>query len=92
MQILRVFNNNVVLARSGEHGGEVVATGRGIGFGKKQGDVLDPAAVTRVFVPAEGRDPDHSAQMLAGLPASSASPRLPWPSRPSVHQRTAATG
>ncbi|MCT1663424.1 PRD domain-containing protein [Corynebacterium sanguinis] len=69
MQILRVFNNNVVLARSGEHGGEVVATGRGIGFGKKQGDVLDPAAVTRVFVPAEGRDPDHSAQMLAGLPA-----------------------
>ncbi|WP_165164971.1 PRD domain-containing protein [Corynebacterium qintianiae] len=69
MQILRVFNNNVVLARSVAHGGEVVATGRGIGFGAKEGDELDLARVARVFVPADGRDPDHSAEMLAGLPA-----------------------
>lgn len=69
MQILRVFNNNVVLARSGGHGGEVVATGRGIGFGRKSGDEIDDASVARVFVPADGRDPDHSAEIIAGLPA-----------------------
>ena len=38
MQILRVFNNNVVLARGGE--GEVVVTGRGVGFGARRGDVV----------------------------------------------------
>ncbi|WKD58151.1 Transcription antiterminator LicT [Corynebacterium capitovis DSM 44611] len=68
MQILRVFNNNVVLARDGE-GGEVVVTGRGIGFQARQGDEVDAAKVQRVFRPTEGRDPDHSAQMIAGLPA-----------------------
>lgn len=66
MQILRVFNNNVVLARGGE--GEVVVTGRGVGFGARRGDVVDDAKVARVFVPSDGRDPDHSAEMLAHLP------------------------
>lgn len=31
MEILRVFNNNVVLAKGGD-GGEVILTGRGLGF------------------------------------------------------------
>lgn len=67
MQILRIFNNNVVLARRGSE--DVVVTGRGIAFGAKKGDVLDESNVQRVFVPADGRDPDHSGQMIAGLPA-----------------------
>ena len=50
MQVLRVFNNNVVLARRG--GQEVVATGRGIGFNVKPGSRIDPADVERVYVPA----------------------------------------
>ena len=36
MQVLRVFNNNVVLARRGDE--PVVVTGRGVGFKIKQGD------------------------------------------------------
>lgn len=67
MQILRIFNNNVVLARRGSE--DVVVTGRGIAFGAKKGDVLDESKVQRVFVPSDGRDPDHSGQMIAGLPA-----------------------
>lgn len=66
MHILRVFNNNVILARRGDE--EVVVTGRGIGFKAKAGDRVDPAKVAQLFVPALGRDPDHSAAMLASIP------------------------
>lgn len=68
MRVLRIFNNNVVLASSGE-GGEVVVTGRGIGFQAKQGDLIDEAKIAKVFYPADGRDPDHMAEMLAFIPA-----------------------
>lgn len=66
MKILRVFNNNVVLA-VGEQG-EVIATGRGLGFQARAGDLVDTAKVHRIFVPADGRDPDHLAQLLAQIP------------------------
>lgn len=67
MRVLRVFNNNVVLASTGE-GGEVVVTGRGIGFQVKSGDSVDAAKVAKVFYPADGRDPDHLAEMLSFIP------------------------
>ncbi len=66
MEILRVFNNNVVLAK--DTTGEVIVTGRGLGFQAKPGDVVDPAKIVRVFVPADGRDPDHLAELLADIP------------------------
>lgn len=70
MQILRVFNNNVILARRGTGAAaeEVIVTGRGIGFKARSGDEVDSAKVVKVFVPASGRDPDHSALMLASVP------------------------
>lgn len=66
MKILRVFNNNVVLARQGDR--EVIVTGRGIGFQAKQGQQVDADKIGKVFVPADGRDPDHLAAMLAEIP------------------------
>lgn len=65
MQILRVFNNNVVLARRGND--EVIVTGRGLGFKAHHGDDIEPARVAQVFTPSLGRDPDHLAIMLAAL-------------------------
>lgn len=67
MKILRVFNNNLVLARD-PGGDEVILTGRGLGFQAKPGQDVDPARVVRRFVPDDGRDPDHLAQLLAGIP------------------------
>jgi beta-glucoside operon transcriptional antiterminator len=67
MEILRVFNNNVVLARD-DDGGEVILTGRGLGFQAKPGRPVDRAKVVRTFVPADGRDLDHLAQMLSDIP------------------------
>lgn len=58
MEILRVFNNNVVLAKGGD-GGEVILTGRGLGFQAKPGQTVDESKVVRTFVPSDGRDPDH---------------------------------
>lgn len=67
MDLLRVFNNNVVLAR-GADGIEVILTGRGLGFQAKPGAPVDESKVVKVFVPADGRDPDHMGQLLAEIP------------------------
>lgn len=67
MDILRVFNNNVVLARD-DAGGEVILTGRGLGFQARPGQAVDRARVVRVFRPDAGRDPDQLAHLLAGIP------------------------
>ena len=67
MEILRVFNNNLVLALD-ETGREVILTGRGLGFQARPGQAVDTAKVVRTFVPADGRDPDHLAELLAGIP------------------------
>jgi len=67
MEVLRVFNNNVVLAVD-DAGREAILTGRGLGFQARPGQVVDPAQIVRVFVPSDGRDPDHLAQLLAGIP------------------------
>ena len=66
MDILRVFNNNVVLARDGDQ--EVILTGRGLGFKAKPGQRVDDSKVVRKFVPSDGRDPDHVAELLADIP------------------------
>lgn len=69
MKILRVFNNNVVLASSeDEPGAEVVLTGRGLGFGASAGDTVDEAKISRVFRPEDHRDPDHVAALAADVP------------------------
>lgn len=71
MKILRVLNNNVVLARPepgdpvGTDAQEVILTGRGIGFRAHAGQDVDLATVVRIFAPTDGRDPDHLAEALA---------------------------
>ena len=67
MEILRVFNNNVVLSRDAS-GQEVILTGRGLGFQGKPGDPIDTTRVARTFVPAEGRDPDNFGALIADIP------------------------
>jgi beta-glucoside operon transcriptional antiterminator len=66
-QILRVFNNNVVLARDAS-GHEVVLTGRGLGFQARPGQPVDPAKVVRVFQPAGMPDQESFAALLADIP------------------------
>lgn len=67
MELLRVFNNNVVLARDAA-GREVVLTGRGLGFQARTGQAVDMTKAVRTFVPDAGRNADNFAQLLASIP------------------------
>ncbi len=62
MEVLKVFNNNVLLARESE-GREVVLTGRGLGFQARPGDPVDAARVQQTFVP----DSTHRAEDLTAF-------------------------
>ncbi|MDU7286074.1 CAT RNA binding domain-containing protein [Corynebacterium kroppenstedtii] len=66
MKIVRVLNNNVVLATRDDDG-EVVLTGWGLGFGKKAGQPVDKSKVKQVFVPEHGRNVDNMGSLLASL-------------------------
>ena len=67
MKIVKVFNNNVVLARHPERG-ELMLTGRGLGFQRQSGDVVDEAKVVQVFVPDEQHDVDELQAFLVEIP------------------------
>ncbi|MFV0451309.1 MAG: PRD domain-containing protein [Propioniciclava sp.] len=67
MEILRVFNNNVVLATEPGQG-EVVLTGRGVGYQKRPGEAVDPDRIARRFVSADDMDPTGFAALVAEIP------------------------
>lgn len=49
MKVVKVFNNNAVLA-SDEMGLEMVLMGKGLAFGKKAGDIIDDSRIQKKFV------------------------------------------
>lgn len=65
MIIEKILNNNVIVTHD-EGGREVVAMGRGLAFGKKNGSRVDDAQVDKVY---RLRDPemlDHFKELVAG--------------------------
>ena len=58
MKILKVINNNVVSACD-DKGKEIVVMGKGLGFGKKIGDILDESKIEKKF-----SMPDESVSRL----------------------------
>ncbi len=67
MKILKVLNNNVVLALDGQ-GREVVLTGRGLGYQAKAGQPVDREKVVRAFVPTAGQSPFELAELIGDIP------------------------
>ncbi|OLO93089.1 sugar transporter [Actinomyces naeslundii] len=65
MEILRVLNNNVVLARD-EIGREAILTGRGLGFQRKRGQDVDASLISRRYIPADNAQ--SVAEVIAGIP------------------------
>lgn len=58
MKVIKVLNNSLVLSTDDDNN-EVIAMGKGIGFNSKVGDVLDPAAIEKVYAvqnSQKGRD------------------------------------
>lgn len=66
MRVTRVLNNNAVMVDSAD--GVAIVLGRAIGYGKRQGDAIDPAAVTERFVPDTITPIDRLAALLADTP------------------------
>ncbi|MBK8459480.1 MAG: hypothetical protein IPL43_04170 [Micropruina sp.] len=64
--VVKVFNN-VVLARD-HSGGEVVLTGRGLGFGAMPGEAVTMERVQRTFVPDAHQAAEQLAAFLVELP------------------------
>lgn len=65
MKILRVLNNNVVLARD-EIGREAILTGPGLGFQRKRGHDVDASLISRRYIPADNAQ--SVAEVIAGIP------------------------
>lgn len=65
--VRRVLSNNAVLA-AGVEGLEVVALGRGLGFGLRPGDPLDPTRVEQVFIASEEAASYRLTKFLADVP------------------------
>lgn len=90
MRISRIYNNNVVLTV--DHvGKESVMIGRGIAFGKRKGQLVDPSAVEQTFVPEKGMSGERLSMTLSEIPAeilsiatqleSRFAPRVRWSCR-----------
>lgn len=67
MFIEGIINNNVVSSRDSE-GREVVAMGRGIGFGKKKGDLLREGDIDKIFTIEDQDALRRFKDLLAGIP------------------------
>ena len=68
MKILRVYSNNVVLA-SDEGGAEVVAIGKGLGFGAHVGDTVAETAVEKLFVLKDKQVQNRLGEIIGDLPS-----------------------
>jgi len=65
----KVLNNNVVVSVSAD-GTERVLMGRGIGFGLKPTDIIDPARIEKTFVLQSGTLGERDKQILTETPYS----------------------
>lgn len=67
MRVLKILSNNAVIATEDDRQ-EVVAIGRGIGFGKQVGDSLNTADIESQFVKKASGMTDILAQLTAAIP------------------------
>lgn len=67
MKVEKIINNNIVSSRD-SNGNELIIMGRGLGFGKKAGQMLDENKVEKVFKLDNKDSLEHFKQLLKKLP------------------------
>ncbi|ARA76031.1 transcription antiterminator LicT [Pectobacterium brasiliense] len=67
MKIAKILNNNVVTVID-ENNNESVVMGRGLGFKKHSGDLLDETLIERVFVMKSGELTSRLQELLSEIP------------------------
>lgn len=66
MEILQVFNNNVVLSKN-EAGEEIVCMGRGLAFGKKVGQAFAKEKIEKEFVLKDSHELQQFEQLMSDI-------------------------
>lgn len=66
MEIIKVFNNNIVATYSKE-GEEMIVTGRGLGFQKKPGDLIEKEKIEKIYEVQEDNK-DRFYRLLGDTP------------------------
>lgn len=67
LRIEKVINNNIIAARDSNNV-ELVAMGRGIGFGKRAGDEIADNVIEKIFRLENMDNTEHFKELLASLP------------------------
>lgn len=68
MLINKILNNNVVITHDAK-GKEIIVMGKGIAYGKKNGDFFDSNSVTKKFVLSSIEYPQRLVEALSSIPA-----------------------
>ncbi|AXQ78772.1 PRD domain-containing protein [Streptococcus chenjunshii] len=66
MKIEKVYNNNVVQARSSS-GREMIVMGRGLGFQKKTGETVDSSLIEKKFILEDNQQADELSRVYLDL-------------------------
>ncbi|MHC5373063.1 PRD domain-containing protein [Enterococcus sp. LJL120] len=64
--IKKVLNSSVVLVE--KNGQEMIALGKGIGFGKKAGEEISDEQVDKIFLEADEQKPSQLAELVGEIP------------------------
>lgn len=67
MKVIKALNNNMVLAHD-DQGNDCICQGKGIGFQKRSGDLLDGSLIERCFLPASLDESRHFQQLFSEIP------------------------
>ncbi len=67
MRIEKIINNNIISARD-KGGVELIAMGRGIGYGKRQGNEVADDRIEKIFRLEHMDDKEHFKELLASIP------------------------
>ena len=67
MQIRKVLNSSVVLVQD-DSGEESILLGKGIGYGRKPGQVIDRQPSDRVFIPLSNPDAQPMLEVFSSIP------------------------
>jgi len=67
MEIVRIYNNNVVVTQD-DDGHEMVAIGKGLAFAKKAGDTVEPGKVEKLFVLKDGTVMSKLKSLIDDMP------------------------
>lgn len=64
--VKKVLNSSVVLVE--KEGQEMIALGKGIGYGKKRGDFISDSVVDQIFLPIEEQKSSQFAELVDEIP------------------------